>query len=244
MFSSLYRKSDIRIADDDIANFVKIRYSKRARKMSLKVDAHSGYVVLTIPNKGNPIRALEFVQSHKAWILDRVSNLPSPVAFNDGTIIPLLGTDIEIVFCPHDKKRTHIELIDSELRVHTNLEDPSLRIKRWLKEFAREQLNAKANDKLSLLPDDRKIESIAIRDTRSRWGSCSDDGRLSFSWRLIFAPAEAFDYVVAHEVAHLIHMNHSKNFWSLCASLCDDYKMGREWMDKNGNSLMRFGQSN
>ena len=244
MFSSLYRKPDVRIADDEISKYVKVRYSQRARKMSLKLDPHSATVILTIPNKGNPIRAIEFVQAHKSWILDKVSALPEPVAFTEGATVPLLGCEHTIKIIKHNKKRTIIDLEDGVVLVQTNLNDPASRIKRWLKEYAREQLSVLAYEKTKILGSGHDIQSVSIRDTKSRWGSCSDDGKLSFSWRLIFAPISAFDYVVAHEVAHLVHMNHSKKFWSLCESLSSNYSEGRDWMDKHGNSLMRFGQSN
>jgi predicted metal-dependent hydrolase len=85
------------------------------------------------------------------------------------------------------------------------------------------------------------ISSIKIRDTKTRWGSCAKDGSLSFSWRLIFAPYHTIDYVVAHEVAHLAHMNHGPKFWALCEKLSLNYTGGKEWLKANGNELMRYG---
>jgi hypothetical protein len=79
-----------------------------------------------------------------------------------------------------------------------------------------------------------------VREKKSRWGSCSSDDHLSYSWRLIFAPPAALDYVVAHEVAHLVHMNHSKAFWNLCRSLSHDFVNGQYWMKNHGHELMRY----
>ena len=89
----------------------------------------------------------------------------------------------------------------------------------------------------------KDVTSVSLRDTKSRWGSCSSNGSISLSWRLIFAPWDAMDYVVAHEVAHLIHMNHGKDFWALCATLSANYSTGKKWMRTNGHELMCFGQS-
>ena len=88
----------------------------------------------------------------------------------------------------------------------------------------------------------KRVRSVQVRDTKSRWGSCAQDGSLSFCWRLIFAPTVAFDYVVAHEVAHLSHMNHGKRFWSLCEKLSANYTAGKRWMQVHGHTLMCYGQ--
>jgi predicted metal-dependent hydrolase len=82
---------------------------------------------------------------------------------------------------------------------------------------------------------------VQVKDTRSRWGSCTEDGRISYSWRLVFAPPKALDYVVAHECSHLVHMDHSENFWRLCEKTSRAYEEGKDWMQKNAHSLMRFG---
>lgn len=79
--------------------------------------------------------------------------------------------------------------------------------------------------------------SITIRDQKTRWGSCSGRGTLSFNWRLILAPPEILDYVVVHELCHLTHMNHSKEFWSLVGSVIPDYKIRRKWLKENGHTL-------
>ena len=117
----------------------------------------------------------------------------------------------------------------------------------WINDITVKQLNYMrspttvdmATDKADII--NKNISSVTVRDTKSRWGSCSHKGELSFSWRLIFAPYDAIDYVIAHEVAHLIHMDHSKNFWTLCRSLSSNFVEGKFWMQNHGNSLMRYG---
>jgi predicted metal-dependent hydrolase len=130
-------------------------------------------------------------------------------------------------------------LNNNELLVSTYLDNPSGRILRFLKEQARKNISELAYKKADII--DKEIKSIQIRDTKSRWGSCGQNKRLSFSWRLILSPPESLDYVVAHEVAHLVHMNHTRKFWTLCEELSYDYINGKSWMREHGNSLMRFG---
>jgi predicted metal-dependent hydrolase len=86
----------------------------------------------------------------------------------------------------------------------------------------------------------RKLNRVSVRDTRSRWGSCSSTARLSFSYRLIFAPKEVMEYVVAHEVAHLRHMNHSPAFWNAVEFLCPQYDAAKDWLKLHGKDLYRF----
>jgi predicted metal-dependent hydrolase len=126
-----------------------------------------------------------------------------------------------------------------EILVLTNKTDPAPRIRRFLMDEAKKRIEELAAEKATLLR--RRINSLQVKDTKSRWGSCSEDGDISFSYRLIFAPAKAMDYVVAHEVAHLMHMDHSDNFWRTCENLCWDYEFGKQWMSENGYDLMRFG---
>jgi len=107
-------------------------------------------------------------------------------------------------------------------------------------------LKSLARDHLALASDcyahrvGRPYQGLRLRDTRSRWGSCTSDGYLMYSWRLIMAPPEVLDYVAAHEVAHLVEMNHSKAFWSLVSDIYGDYQEPRNWLRKSGNHLHRY----
>ncbi len=127
---------------------------------------------------------------------------------------------------------------EKELNILTNKEDPSIRIVRFLKNLAKEKLSKLAHEKASKI--DKTIQLVQVKDTSSRWGSCSHDGKISFSWRLIFAPMDAIDYVVAHEVAHLEHLDHSPDFWMLCEDLSREYSAGKSWMHRNSQELNRY----
>jgi len=224
----------------DLAEFITVERNKRAKRLALRLDTKERKVRLVVPQRASIRKTQEFLDLNANWIYDRLDELPQPVPFKDGSIIPLLGVDtrIKITLDP-TLKRTSISLKNNELIIFTNKDDPSARIERYLKKAAKDHISELAH--LKAAHCGKTIAAISIRDTKSRWGSCSTDARLSFSWRLIFAPLCAFDYVIAHEVAHLQHMDHSKNFWKACEALCDDYKNGKKWMRTHGHSLMRFG---
>ncbi|MFO1120623.1 MAG: YgjP-like metallopeptidase domain-containing protein [Rhodospirillales bacterium] len=113
------------------------------------------------------------------------------------------------------------------------------RIRRWLRDEARRAIEARIVAKAALLP--RLPAAISLRDTRSRWGSCSSGGRLSFSWRLILAPPPVLDYVVAHELAHLRHHGHGPAFWAAVDELSDQVRAARAWLRRHGSTLSRYG---
>jgi predicted metal-dependent hydrolase len=113
------------------------------------------------------------------------------------------------------------------------------RVLDYLKREARKDLQ-----KASLAYADElgvRVKRVSIRDQSSRWGSCTAAGSLSFSWRLILAPAFVLDYLAAHEVAHLVEMNHSARFWRVVAKVCPSVERAKSWLDTHGNDLHRYG---
>ncbi len=112
------------------------------------------------------------------------------------------------------------------------------RLQAWLRERARERLTAAADHYAAALG--RPYGRITLRDTRSRWGSCSWQGALMFSWRLVFAPPEVLRYVAAHEVAHLAHMDHSRAFWAVVERIHGPWAHMRDWLRVNGHELHRY----
>lgn len=224
----------------EISPRLKLSVSERAKRMALRLDPRNRLVHLVVPKRANMRTAYLFAEQNKEWIREKLRDLPKQVPFKNGEILPILGRDRQIIVCYNPAlKTTEITLKKDELIVLTNKTDPSVRIRRFLIELARQKLTELALEKAVMLR--RKIAEISVKDTRSRWGSCTEDGCISFSWRLIFAPSKAFDYVVAHEVSHLCHMDHSDNFWRVCEKASRSYEEGKEWMQLNGHSLMRFG---
>lgn len=219
---------------------LKLRVSKRAQRLALRLDNKRRVMHLVVPPRILLRHAFEFAEQHKGWIREKLAELPERIRLEHGAVIPVLGRKrkIRIVYNP-DLKRTDITLKNSILLVRTNQEDPTLRIIRFLKECAREKITALVEAKAERVG--KRVKGIFIRDTSSRWGSCSPDGNLSFSWRLVFAPKAALDYVVAHEVAHLVHMNHGPRFWDLCERLSANFDDGKHWMFAEGHMVLRYG---
>lgn len=216
-----------------------IKKSKRAKRLALRLDSKERLINLVIPHSMSEKRARFFALDHIDWIEEQLANLPEKVTFEHGSIIPILGIDHKIIIdFDEDRKRTDIFFENNQLIIQTNKEAPSSRIERFLKKLAKEKLTELSAKKAAAI--NKTIKSVSVRDTKSRWGSCAADGSLSYSWRLIFAPYAAFDYVVAHEIAHLIHLDHSKKFWAICRQLSDDFTEGSYWIRNHGHELMKY----
>lgn len=223
----------------DLPSYVKLQKSPRAKRLALRLNPKDRIFHLVMPRGMSLSKAQAFAEEHDRWMKEKLKDLPRPIHFKHNAVIPILGRcrTLKIIYSKN-LKTTEIMLKYNELLVFTNLEDPGPRIIRFLKKLAKEELSRLSKEKAARIS--KKVRYTSVRDTKSRWGSCSHDGRLSYSWRLIFAPTEAFDYVVAHEVAHLRHLDHGKDFWSLCRRLSDNYLDGQFWMHNNGHELMRY----
>lgn len=180
---------------------------------------------------------LKFVEEKRRWIADRIAGMPAPVPLASGAVVPFLGAPHRLRHMP-GRSRT-VEIVDGEIRSGGPEELFAPRIGRWLKAQARAAIEPRAQGHAETLA--AEIARITIRDTRSRWGSASADGNLSFSWRLVLAPDWVLDYVVAHEVAHLKEMNHGPAFWRLVDRLVGDAEPAKRWLRANGAGLHRYG---
>lgn len=220
---------------------LELKVSPQARRMALRLDNQRRVMYLVVPSHTRTEKAYDFALQYRDWIKENLSALPEPVAYEDGNHIPVFGKKvrIDITYDP-DFTMTDIVLKGNVLYVVTNKEDPARRIERFLRELAHEKIEKIARRKAACIDED--IKAVNVRDTKTRWGSCNSRGEISFSWRLIFAPRQAMDYVIAHEIAHLAHFDHSEDFWAMCCRLSASYRKGREWMDNHGHTLWRFGQ--
>lgn len=219
-----------------------VRVSPRARRLSLRLDSKERKIHLIIPKRASMRAAYQFALQNKSWIEEKLATLPELVPFHDGALIPVLNRQLRLTI-DHDEKYkvTKISIDENRLLVRTSLDNPSGRITRFLKKLAETEFKIMADEKAARI--DRKVTELILRDMKSRWGSCSKDGRMSLNWRLIFAPEQVYDYVIAHEVAHLIHDNHGASFWKLCEKLSTDFSTGSGWIRNNSSELMRFGGS-
>lgn len=213
--------------------------SERARRLTLRVDPKNRIIKLVIPKYAKETDVKRFVEKHSGWIEARLADLPRGVPFAHGQTIPVFGKPRLIQVETGSGRTTDFFLGGDSLIVRTPREDPASNIRRWLIDQLREKIAPLSHAKAAVIG--REITGISLRDTGTRWGSCSTSGQLSYSWRLVFCPEYVIDYLAAHEVAHLQHMDHSKNFWSLCDSLAENMAGGREYLKFYGSELMRYG---
>lgn len=213
---------------------VELRRSARARRLSLRVSRLDGKVTLTLPRRLAEREAIAFAEDRADWIRGHLNTVEDGVEARFGATILIEGERVTLIPGPGRRPRRSgaaLILPDDPDRVGP-------RAKAYLRTLAQERL-ASACDRHSAALG-RGFGRLSLRDTRSRWGSCTVRGDLMFSWRLIMAPPAVLDYVVAHEVAHLAEHNHSAAFWAVCARLCPDYERQRTWLRQEGHALHRY----
>jgi predicted metal-dependent hydrolase len=213
--------------------------SPTARRLALRVDPARSQICLVIPKRTSEKSAWRFAELHREWIIARHAELEKPVPFMNGAIIPVLGIDRMLKITKVPSGGTQITLTDTAIEVRSSREDPSRNIRDFFWNMMQKMALELAQEKTAIL--EKPLMKVRLRDTRGRWGSCAQDGRMMFCWRLIFAPQLVVDYVVGHECAHLVHMNHSPEFWALCDSLSKDMKYGRDWLNAYGDKVMMYG---
>jgi predicted metal-dependent hydrolase len=212
--------------------------SARARRASLRVDAARRRIVLTAPLRMARGTAVGFAEQQAGWIAARLKRLPARRPFVDGAEVPLFGAPHRVRHRPDQRGTVWVE--GDEIHVAGRAEHLPRRLRDWLTAEMRKRLAPIVQAKARRV--ERKVKRITVRDARSRWGSCGPDGVLSFSWRLVFAPPEVLDYLVAHEVAHLVHMNHGPRFWALAEQLCDGpMDPPQAWLKAHGETLLQYG---
>jgi predicted metal-dependent hydrolase len=242
----LYRRpsepSAINILVDREIYLVRVRRHRQARRYTLRIHSATCEVVLTMPPRGSLKEARAFAQKHGGWIATRLGRLPRPEPFRHGTTLPLRGVDHRIVHRPNRRGTVWIEIGDDGARsLCVAGEEPHLarRVHDFLKREAKSDLESASRQAASRLGV--RLRRVSIRDQSSRWGSCSSTGVLSYSWRLVLAPPFVLDYLAAHEVAHLVEMNHSRRFWRLVDRICPHVTRAKTWLEVHGTDLHRYG---
>ncbi len=232
----------IELALDDEVVRVSVRRHPSARRLTLRVRAATRDVAVTAPPGISFATADAFVQRHAGWVRARLVRLPEAVPFVDGAVIPLRGVPHRIVHRLGARGTCWTEQdADGEalLCVAGDLPHLARRVQDFLKRGARADLVEAVQRHAAAL----KVEvgPVTLRDTSSRWGSCSADGALSFSWRLILAPAHVLDYLAAHEVAHRLEMNHGPRYWRNVERIFPGRRAAEAWLKTHGAGLHRFG---
>lgn len=222
----------LRVGDPPIE--VLLRRNARARRMVLRVAASGRSPTLTVP-AGVPLaRARAFLDDHADWLRGHVAAAPGRALVGEGTVLPFGAATLTI-----GRHGGRGVLRSGEtLAVGGPASGIGARVAAWLREEARATCVAAVERHAATLG--RSPRRVTLRDPRSRWGSCTADGDLMFSWRLVMAPPAVLDYVVAHEVAHLAELNHSPRFWAVVRRLCPEMEAERAWLRRNGAGLHRF----
>jgi predicted metal-dependent hydrolase len=216
---------------------VTIRISPKARRLSLRVDAAKRGVELVLPRRFSAETALAFVAAHRGWIAARIAAMPAPRSLGEGASVPLFGVPHRI--CREtDSRAPTVTIAGGEIRVRGDPIHLPRRVRDHLTALAKRDFSARAHATAARIG--KSVIRVGVRDAKSRWGSCSAKGALSFSWRLVFAPEAVIDYVVAHEVAHLIEMNHGPRFWRLVATLVRDIDKPRAWLRRHRLELLAY----
>ncbi|MDZ4094467.1 MAG: SprT family zinc-dependent metalloprotease [Paracoccaceae bacterium] len=213
---------------------ITLRRSAGARRFSLRVSRLDGRVTLSVPLRARETEAMAFARDQEGWIRRVLAGMPRLVGVEFGTCLPYEGRMRLLV--PGVGRAVRLE--NDSLLVPGDPAQVAARVAAFLKVRARDRLAAASDHYARLLG--RPYHSLTLRDTRSRWGSCTADGGLMYSWRLVMAPPEVLDYVVAHEVAHLEQMNHSPAFWAVVARLCPGHHAPRLWLRTEGQALHGF----
>jgi len=225
--------SDLHLPGDPPIPLI-LRRSAQARRISLRISQLDGRVTLTIPKRLAEREAMDFARSKEDWIRKHLEARGDDVQVEIGAKLPVGGQE----YLVQTGTGRRVQITPDGIFVPGPAESVGKRLGAHLKEIARDRLAGASDDYAARLG--RNYARLSLRDTRSRWGSCTSDGGLMYSWRLIMAPPEVLDYVAAHEVAHLAEMNHSAAFWAGMTRIYGDYAQARNWLRTHGSTLHRY----
>ncbi len=230
------------VSIDGVVLPVKMRRNARARRLIMRLNKAATEVTLTLPPAISEAAGLQFAQEHADWIRKRLNERPAIVPFIDGAEIPVRGEPHVIAHRPGMRGTVWVEEGEADaplLCVAGDGAHLARRTREWLKREARSDLKTRCAHYAQAMG--LSYSRVDLRDQTTRWGSCSSSGVLSFSWRLVLAPAHVLDYVAAHEVAHLKEMNHSPRFWKLVEDALPTMNRSRKWLKTHGTNLHIYG---
>ena len=214
-----------RLPPDAVGVPARLSVNPRARRLSIRIDGRAGEAVLVAPSERRLADAVAFARTRASWMRDRLAERPQGSPLEPGATIPLFGQDTRLIAAGGAGAARLIDASDGPI-IQSGGEGEAFarRVENLLKRLARQVL-------------------VSIADTKSRWGSCSPHNRsIRYSWRVIMAPPAVADYLAAHEVAHLVHADHSPAYWSVVQTLVGDHRPFRKWLRENGPALHAVGR--
>ena len=214
---------------------LKILVNAKSKSIKLRLSKE-GEAVVVLPKWTPKLMGISFAQKNLDWLKTQKEKLGTPHQFENGARIDLLGTSYMIEHNPHTRGGVFIQ--DGKIIVTGEIEYLHRRVRDFVKKQAYDYIQQKAIMLAAQLGE--KPSKITLRDTSSRWGSCSSNKSLSFCWKLALAPTYVLDYIIAHEVAHLVQMNHSDAFWAVVAKIDNNRATAGIWLRKNGATLQRW----
>lgn len=214
-----------------------IRENPRSRRMTLRIEPGGRALSVSVPPGLAQSEIDGFLQRQQGWLMTRLARFATAPGIEEGALIPLRGVKHRIR--RSGKLRSLTRVIEAEDEPILEIGGAPEHLRRRLRDFLRKEAKADLEAAVARHAAHVRnpVRSIALKDTRSRWGSCSADGALSFSWRIVMAPPDVLDYLAAHEVAHLDEMNHGPRFWALCERLCPHTERSKAWLKKHGSML-------
>lgn len=237
-----------RLAHNDVLDLngspVRLSVNRRARRVSVRIDNARGEAIVVAPSERALPQALAFARTKSDWIAERLSHRPTGAgAFLPGGTAPLEGVPVRLEQTPGAGAARLVDTPDGvAIRSGGEGDGFSRRVENLLRRMARERLTHHTGVHARTL--DLPVPRVGLGDPASRWGSCTPSrGSIRYSWRLILAPPEILDYVAAHEVAHLVHADHSPAFWSVVDGLVGDHRPYRAWLRANAASLHAAGRA-
>lgn len=224
---------------DDLPLPVEIRCVRGARRLRLRLDQKRHVLRLSGPLKMNRARALEWAAQQREWVQAQVDSLLPDEPFVPGAAVPVEGAETLLQWIETAPRTPRLD--QGQLLCGGPRSGVARRIELFLKRRALETLSRETREMAEAIRV--PVRSVSVGDAETRWGSCSSEGRIRYSWRLILAPPEARRYVVAHEVAHLVHLDHGPEFKRLERRLFGgDAAPARALLRRLGPRLKRVGR--
>ena len=220
----------------------RLSVNPRARRLSIRIDARAGEAVLIAPSERKLAEVVAFARTKTSWMRERLAERPQGTPIQPGAVIDLFGKPTRLISTGGAGAARLTEDADGPVIASGGEgEAYARRVENLFKRVARDTLQTRTNVHLRTLG--QRPVRLSIADPKSRWGSCSPHNRsIRYSWRVIMAPPAVIDYLAAHEVAHLVHADHSPAYWAVVQRLVGDHRPHRKWLRENGPALHAVGR--